>query len=135
MAIRSYSRGEKNVIFDSDNDGTTSGSTGDELWFVPYAKKELPAKSTWELIISGTLPTGAVDLEGTLGQEHSITGPQPLGDRAASGGPNWFQLDTYDISGLSTIRFVVDEKVRALRIRVSTTFGGTTPRAIVAVVA
>jgi len=134
MAVRSYSRGEKNVIFDSDNDGLAQESTGDELWLTPYIHgDQLPEKLTWEIIISGTLPTGNVDLEGTLGQEHSIEGPAPLSDRSASGGPNWFQLDTYDVSSLSTIRFVTDKKVRAVRLRVSTILAGTTPRTIVAV--
>ncbi len=136
MAVRSYSRGEKNVIFDSDNDGTVLGNVGDELWFTPYIHgDQLPEKLTWEIIITGGTPTGVVDLEGTLGQEHSIEGPQPLGDRSVSGGPTWFQIDTFDISGSSAIRFVVDKKVRAIRIRVSTTFGGTTPRAIIAAAA
>ncbi len=137
MAVRSYSRGEKNVIFDSDADGTTVGSTGDELWFTPYIHgDQLPEKLTWEIIISGASPTGAIDLEGTLGQEHSIVASAAtLSVKAASGGPTWFQLDTYTIDGLSTIKFVVDKKVRAIRIRVSTIFAGTTPRAIVAAAA
>lgn len=136
MAVRSYSRGEKNVIFDSDNDGTGLNSTGDELWFTPYIHgDQLPEKLSWEIIVSGTFTAGAVDLEGTLGQEHSIEGPAPLSDRSASGGPTWFQLDTHVPSGGTTLRFVTDKKVRAVRIRVSTAFTGTTPRAIVAVAA
>ena len=137
MAVRSYSRGEKNVIFDSDVDGVTLDSVGDELWFTPYIHgDQLPEKLSWEIIITGTLPTGDVDLEGTLGQEHSIiASAATLSVKAASGGPTWFQLDTYDISTPNTLRFVTDKKVRAIRVRVSTVFGGTTPRVIVAAAA
>ena len=139
MAVRSYSRGEKNVIFDSDVDGTSLNSVGDELWFTPYIHgDQLPEKFSWEIIISGTGPTGDVDLEGTLGQEHSIVASAAvLSVKAASGGPNWFQLDTFDINtvGGSVLRFIVDKKVRAVRVRVSTVFGGTTPRVIIAVAA
>ena len=137
MAVRSYSRGEKNVIFDSDDDGLTSGSLGDELWLTPYIHgDQLPEKTTWEIVNSGTVSAGAVDLEGTLGQEHSIIASAAvLSVKAASGGPTWFQLDTYIVSGGSTIRFVTDKKVRAVRVRVSTTITGAGARVVVAVAA
>lgn len=136
MAVRSYSRGEKNVIFDSDADGEALNSVGDELWFTPYIHgDQLPEKLSWEIIISGGSPVGDVDLEGTLGQEHSYEGPATLATKSASAGPDWFQLDTYALAGLSTLRFVTDKKVRAVRVRVSTAFTGTNPRAIVAVAA
>jgi hypothetical protein len=138
MAVRSYSRGEKNVIFDSDDAGLGLNSTGDELWLTPYIHgDQLPEKLSWEIIMSGTFTAGAVDLEGTLGQEHSIVASAAvLSVKAASGGPNWFQIDTIPLTtGGSTLRFVTDKKVRAVRIRVSTAVTGTTPRAIVAVAA
>ena len=135
MAVRSYSRGEKNVIFDSDDDGTSLNSVGDELWFTPYIHgDQLPEKMSWEIIITGGSPTGDVDLEGTLGQEHSIVASAAtLSVKAASGGPTWFQLDTILMTDGSSLKFVVDKKVRAVRIRVSTALAGTAPRAIVAV--
>ena len=136
MAVRSYSRGEKNVIFDSDVDGLAQESTGDELWFTPYIHgDQLPEKMTWEVFLSGSTLTGTVNLEGTLGQEHSIEGPAVLADRAASPGPIWEQLDSHDISTGAITKFVVDKKVRAVRVRVSAILAGTTPRAVVAVAA
>ena len=135
MAVRSYSRGEKNVIFDSDVDGESLNSVGDELWFTPYIHgDQLPEKMSWEIIISGSGLGGAVDLEGTLGQEHSIIASAAvLSVKAARGGPTWFQLDTILMTTGSSLKFVVDKKVRAVRIRVSTALTGTAPRAIVAV--
>ena len=137
MSVRSYSRGEKNVIFDSDVDGESLNSVGDELWLTPYIHgDQLPEKLTWEVIVSGGSPVGDVDLEGTLGQEHSYEGPATLATKSASGGPDWFQLDTLDLAvDGSSLKFVTDKKVRAVRVRVSTAFTGTNPRAIVAVAA
>jgi hypothetical protein len=131
MSDLSYGRGEKKVVFDSNAHGLTLNSVGDNLWFPPFPDTRLPGRMSWEIDVSGTISAGAVDLEGSLGQESGLEGPTVT--KAASTGPLWFQLGSYTLTGGDSLQFTVDKKVRAVRVRVSTAITGTTPRAIVSV--
>ncbi len=129
MTVFSYERGSKKVIFDSDgvlaSGADALNSLGDELWFMPFkGQSELPEKLTWEVLSSGTVTTGGLDLEGTLGQEEGFSGPSVHGDKAASG-LAWQQIDL-DAGPLNAnvLRHVTDKKVRAVRVKVTTIIAG-----------
>ena len=128
MVVLSYERGRKQVIFDSagtlSSGGIAINSLGDELWFMPLkSQSDLPEKFTWEIISSGTVTTGQIDLEATLGQQEGFSGPSVHGDRVASG-VTWQQLTQTAEPAVTSLNFEVDKKVRALRIRLNTALTG-----------